>query len=82
MLKPLILPSDGTPTDFPGARLRYFDSFFTEKEAEAHFNQLLKETPWQQDPITVFGKTYAQPRLTASDDPLTFPNPRAYSSSL
>ena len=65
MLKPLILPSDGTPTDFPGARLRYFDSFFTEKEAEAHFNQLLKETPWHQDPITVFGKTYAQPRLTA-----------------
>lgn len=65
MLKPLILPSDGTPTDFPGARLRYFDSFFTEKEAEAHFKQLLKETPWQQDPITVFGKTYTQPRLTA-----------------
>ena len=65
MLKPLVLPSDGTPTDFPGARLRYFDSFFTEKEAEAHFNQLLNETPWQQDPITVFGKTYAQPRLTA-----------------
>jgi alkylated DNA repair dioxygenase AlkB len=65
MLKPLVLPSDGTPIDFPGARLRYFESFFTEKEAKAHFNQLLEETPWQQDPITVFGKTYAQPRLTA-----------------
>jgi alkylated DNA repair dioxygenase AlkB len=25
----------------------------------------MNETPWRQDPITVFGKSYSQPRLTA-----------------
>ena len=65
MLKPLELSSDGSPKDFPGARLRYFESFFSKKETETFFNQLLKETKWQQDLITIFGKTYPQPRLTA-----------------
>ena len=59
------LPPDGSPFDLPGARLRYFQHFFNTEEA-AHFYQTLYETiPWQQDPITVFGKTYNQPRLTA-----------------
>ena len=65
MLKPLVLSSDGSPKDFPGARLRYFESFFSKKETENFFNQLLEETKWQQDVITVYGKTYPQPRLTA-----------------
>ena len=29
------------------------------------FEKLKTEIPWQQDDITVFGKTYPQPRLTA-----------------
>ena len=29
------------------------------------FDKLQKETPWQHDTITVFGKTHPQPRLTA-----------------
>ncbi|MEK9565796.1 MAG: alpha-ketoglutarate-dependent dioxygenase AlkB [Flavobacteriaceae bacterium] len=59
------LPPDGTPLDLPDARLRYFKHFFSPDEAITYFS-LLKETiPWRQDPITVFGKTYDQPRLTA-----------------
>ena len=59
------LPGDGTPIDLKGGRLRYFESFFQESEAKEVFNSLLEQTPWKQDPITVFGKTYQQPRLTA-----------------
>jgi len=59
------LPGDGTPIDIKGGRLRYFESFFQESEAKEVFNSLLEQTPWKQDPITVFGKTYQQPRLTA-----------------
>ncbi len=29
------------------------------------FSTILKETDWQEDDITIFGKTYRQPRLTA-----------------
>ena len=47
------------------AKIRYFESFFSQKESRAIFNHLHNETPWQQDPITVYGKTYLQPRLTA-----------------
>lgn len=65
MLKPLKLPGDGTVTEFPGTRLRYFESFFSKKEAELYFKQLQEDTQWQQDLITVFGKTHPQPRLTA-----------------
>jgi alkylated DNA repair dioxygenase AlkB len=65
MSQPFVLANNGTPSDFPGARLRYFEAFFSEKEAEGHYEQLLRETPWQQDPIKIFGKTYDQPRLTA-----------------
>lgn len=50
---------------FPQAELMYIPDFFTKEKANTHFNKLLEETPWQQDNITVFGKTYPQPRLTA-----------------
>ena len=59
------LPPDGTPLLLPNAKLRYFEQFFDPITALHYFDTLLKETPWQQDPITVFGKTYDQPRLTA-----------------
>lgn len=29
------------------------------------FGRLVVDTPWRSDPITLWGKTYAQPRLTA-----------------
>ena len=59
------LPSDGTPLELPDARLRYFQYFFNSDEAEHFYSKLFETIPWQQDPITVFGKTFDQPRLTA-----------------
>ncbi|MDA8948850.1 alpha-ketoglutarate-dependent dioxygenase AlkB [Flavobacteriaceae bacterium] len=59
------LSPDGSPLDLPDARLRYFENFFETSEAAHYYTQLYNKIPWQQDPITVFGKTYDQPRLTA-----------------
>lgn len=51
--------------NLPQADIRYYPNFLSSKDAQ-HYFELLKETVlWQQDDITVFGKTYAQPRLTA-----------------
>ena len=47
------------------AELRYYPNFWTEEEADIIFKTLLHEIPWRQDPITIFGKTYPQPRLTS-----------------
>ncbi|WP_274475969.1 alpha-ketoglutarate-dependent dioxygenase AlkB family protein [Mangrovimonas aestuarii] len=43
----------------------YYQNFFAPSVADKYFEILYKEIPWQQDNITVFGKTYPQPRLTA-----------------
>lgn len=47
------------------AEVHYFPAFIDSSQADRLFETLKKETPWQQDPITIFGKTYPQPRLTA-----------------
>ena len=65
MIRPIMLPGDGSIIELPGARLRYFDFFFSKKVAEKYFTQIKNETIWQQDSITVYGKNYSQPRLTA-----------------
>ena len=51
--------------NLPDADVVYYPHFFSEKKADRYFETLLNETNWQQDDITVFGKTYQQPRLTA-----------------
>lgn len=43
----------------------YYPGFILKEESQHYYNVLLSETNWQQDNITVFGKTYKQPRLTA-----------------
>ncbi len=43
----------------------YYPRFFDTNEADSFFQILLKTIDWQQDFITVFGKTHPQPRLTA-----------------
>ncbi|WP_298533131.1 alpha-ketoglutarate-dependent dioxygenase AlkB [uncultured Algibacter sp.] len=43
----------------------YHPNFFNKKQADIYFDQLDKKIDWQQDTITVFGKTHLQPRLTA-----------------
>ncbi|RNC84936.1 MAG: alpha-ketoglutarate-dependent dioxygenase AlkB [Winogradskyella sp.] len=53
------------PLNLPDAELIYIPNFFSQTEADNYFNSILKQTDWQQDDITVFGKTYKQPRLTA-----------------
>ncbi len=60
-----LFPSQAQQLDLPGADVVYYPNFIGEEKALVLFEQLLKETPWQQDDIKVFGKVYAQPRLTA-----------------
>jgi len=51
--------------DLKDAELIYYPNFYESVEANTIFQKLLHEIPWQQDDIKVFGKVYAQPRLTA-----------------
>jgi len=55
----------GFPLHLPDADITYYPNFLASKEATAIFETLQEKTPWQQDDIKVFGKVYAQPRLTA-----------------
>lgn len=58
---------NNTPVAFnlPDAELLYYPDFFSTEEANVILQKIIEETPWQQDNITVFGKTHPQPRLTA-----------------
>lgn len=51
--------------NLPDANIIYYPQFFDKNEADAIFEQLTIDIPWQQDEIRVFGKTHPQPRLTA-----------------
>ena len=51
--------------NLPDSDITYFPDFFTKEKADRLFAKLQAEIPWQQDEITVFGKTHPQPRLTA-----------------
>jgi alkylated DNA repair dioxygenase AlkB len=51
--------------NLPDAEIIYFPAFFNKEEADKIYLELLEQTPWQQDQITVYGKTHMQPRLTA-----------------
>ncbi len=43
----------------------YYPSFICLEKANYYFDHLLKNTPWLEESITVYGKKYMQPRLTA-----------------
>ena len=49
----------------PNGELHYYPAFLNAKQADNLYHELYNTTPWQEDKITVFGKTYDQPRLTA-----------------
>ncbi len=51
--------------DMDDANVIYFPSFFSRAKSDELFEILQKTIAWRQDNITVFGKTYPQPRLTA-----------------
>ena len=43
----------------------YYDNFISTKEASCLYKNLEQNLDWLQFPITIFGKTYLQPRLIA-----------------
>lgn len=51
--------------NLPDAEVIYYPHFFNKEEADTIYAELTNEIPWQQDEITVYGKKYPQPRLTA-----------------
>ncbi|WGD35092.1 alpha-ketoglutarate-dependent dioxygenase AlkB [Olleya sp. YS] len=76
--------------NLPDAEISYFPNFFNQEEANQFYKVLLNDIPWQQDDITIFGKTYAQPRLTAlladNNKPYSYSNitmhPHVFDSAL
>ena len=55
-------------SDLPDCDIRLTEEFLDAEEAWEIYEMLKEETPWKQDNVTVFGKTYPQPRLTALYD--------------
>ena len=53
------------PLNLPNADITYYPKLLSATEADQYFQSFKTDIPWQQDDITVFGKTYPQPRLTA-----------------
>lgn len=51
--------------NLPDADVTYYPNFFNLEDANHYFKILLDTLEWQQDNITIFGKTHKQPRLTA-----------------
>jgi alkylated DNA repair dioxygenase AlkB len=61
----LLFQEDKISFDLQDATIVYYPNFFKLDVADLLYDKLQNETPWQQDDITVYGKTYPQPRLTA-----------------
>ena len=57
--------SEPLTLDLPDAEIVYYPQFFDKEQADSIYTELLQKINWQQDNITVFGKTHPQPRLTA-----------------
>lgn len=66
-LDPLIAKAAKNKIHLPldEAEVYYYPKFIETSEADRLFQSFLENTKWRQDPITLFGKTYPQPRLTA-----------------
>ncbi|MGH2666789.1 alpha-ketoglutarate-dependent dioxygenase AlkB family protein [Flavobacterium sp.] len=60
-----LFPEEKITFHLPDAAIEYYPNFFSTAKANELFEKLKNEIPWQQDNITVFGKTHPQPRLTA-----------------
>ena len=57
--------SDQILLNLEDASIEYYPTFYSTETADELFHTIINETSWQQDQITVYGKTYNQPRLTA-----------------
>ena len=60
-----LFPKEKITFSLPDADITYYPDFFDRARANELFEKLKNDVPWQQDHITVFGKTHLQPRLTA-----------------
>lgn len=60
-----LFPEEKITFHLPDAEIEYYPNFFSAAKANELLEKLNAEIPWQQDNITVFGKTHPQPRLTA-----------------
>ena len=57
--------SEPLTLDLPDAEIIYYPQFFDKEQADTIYTELLQGIAWQQDNITIYGKTHPQPRLTA-----------------
>ncbi|WP_149277587.1 alpha-ketoglutarate-dependent dioxygenase AlkB family protein [Pareuzebyella sediminis] len=57
--------SKDTDLNLPDSEIVYYNPFLTKGEADHYFEKLRERISWRQDDIRVYGKVYAQPRLTA-----------------
>ena len=60
-----LFPKEKITFNISDADIEYYPNFFDAIRANELFEKLKNEIPWQQDNITVFGKTHPQPRLTS-----------------
>jgi len=60
-----LFSEEKTILKLPDAEVIYIPKFLNQYEADSYFEHLKSSINWRQDNITVFGKTYKQPRLTA-----------------
>ena len=60
-----LFSEEKTYLKLPNAELIYIENFYNSKTADQYFEILKNTIQWQQDDITIYGKTYKQPRLTA-----------------
>lgn len=61
----MLFPQDNIKLNLPDADISYYPNIFSKEASLYYYNTLLKDINWKEDAITVFGKTYPQPRLTA-----------------
>ena len=59
------MSTKNTQYSLPNADINYYKDVFSEAQGWHYYHELMMDTPWQDDDITVFGKTYKQPRRTA-----------------
>ena len=51
--------------NLPHSEIIYYPNFWSKNEADFYLQQLEKNIQWQQDYITLFGRTHPVPRLTS-----------------
>ena len=73
-----LFSKEKTVLKLPNAEVIYIPNFCSIEKASTYFKILKATIEWRQDTITLFGKTYNQPRLTAlyanNNQPYTYSN--------